>query len=70
MGDNILNTSHTYDDVENGTISHKQFIICEALDIIARDKKFDRDKICQWLLYHYGGTIEIAIIDHFRNQYC
>ena len=70
MSDSILNTSHTYDDVESGMITHSQFIICGALDIIARDKKIDRDKVNQWLFYHYGGTVEIAIIDYFRNQYC
>lgn len=51
-------------------IEYRKLIISDALLIIAVKEGIERDKIEAWLDYNYGGTLEISIIDYFRNNYC
>ena len=62
--------SYTYDDVENLVITYSEFIMSKALDIISKTQKIDRKKVGDWVLDTYGGTLEIAIIDYYRNFHC
>jgi len=55
-------------DMDN--IEYRKLIISDALLIIAVKEGIERDKIEAWLDYNYGGTLEISIIDYFRNNYC
>ena len=70
MPENWTQKSWSFDDVENKTITYQQYIISEALDIIAHEWRRDRDMVATDLIYTYGGDIQIAIIDYFRNFHC
>ena len=48
--------------------AYNDFIISEALDIIAYKEKIDRSQIEDRLKAIYGGSLEISIIDYFRNH--
>ena len=40
-----------------------------VLDILADEKKIDRDKIAAHILDKFGGRFEIAILECVRNTY-
>ena len=67
------NYTTNYDDVESGKCSYSQFIIgCALAKIESTNEDFAHlslDEVMDKLLYHYGGTHEIAIIDYFRNNF-
>ena len=60
--------SYKYEDVESNEIRYDDYIISQALDIIARKTEWPRETVAERLISHYGGTIQIAIIDYFRNR--
>ncbi len=62
--------SYSYDDVESKEITYEEFICSQNLDFIAKRKKVLRSKIAEYILHTYGGILEIAILDYYRNTLC
>lgn len=60
--------SYTYEDVKSEEITYSEIIISDALDIISVGRDIPRDKVGQWVLDTYGGSLENAIINAFINM--
>ena len=59
----------TLEEVENNTATYNEYILSETLEIIAVSWNVHRVDVARKLMDTYGGTLEMAIIDWFRNNH-